>query len=149
MAKTYVIKPAEVTRKWYVIDASEVPLGRMSTMAARLLIGKDKPSVTPHVDGGDYVVIINAGKLKITGDKMQKKMYYNHSGYPSGLRSRRMEEVMVKDPAEVIILSIRGMLPVNKLRAGRLERLKVYVDDQHPHAPQQPEIISLKKKGSK
>lgn len=147
--RTYTIKPAEVSRKWYVMDASEAPLGRLSTVAASLLIGKSKPTVTPHVDGGDYVVIINAAKLKVTGGKMLKKMYYNHSGYPSGLRTRRLEEVMDKDPTEVVTLAIRGMLPVNKLRDGRLARLKIYSDDQHPHMPQQPETISLKTKGKK
>lgn len=143
--KTFSEKPADVKRAWYVIDAAEAPLGRVSTTAASLLIGKGKPTFTPHVDGGDFVVIINAEKLVVSGKKMTDKMYYNHSGYPSGLRERTLSVVMEANPAEAIVASVRGMLPVNKLRDGRLARLKVYAGEQHKHAPQQPTKVILTK----
>ncbi len=144
-AKTYSEKPADVKRQWYLIDASKAPLGRVSTRAAALLIGKGKPTFTPHVDGGDYVVIINADKLVVSGSKMTDKIYYNHSGYPSGLRKRSLNVVMKSDPTEAITSSVRGMLPVNKLRDGRLARLKVYSGDQHKHLPQQPIEVNMTK----
>jgi large subunit ribosomal protein L13 len=143
--KTYSIKPSEIKRKWYVIDASEAPLGRVSTVAASLLIGKGKPSFTPHMDGGDYVIIINSTNLVVTGKKYTDKEYYRHSGFPGGLYKRTLAEQMERDPNKVIFDAIRGMLPVNKLRDGRLARLKIYVDDQHQHAPQKPKIFSVKK----
>lgn len=143
--RTFSIKSADVVRKWYVIDASQAPLGRISTVAASLLIGKGKPTFTPHVDGGDFVVIINAAKLVVTGNKLAGKIYSNHSGYPSGLRQRTLGDMIQSKPEEVIEKAVRGMLPVNKLRAGRLVRLKVYADDNHPHAPQQPEVLQLGK----
>ena len=143
--KTYSLKPAEVTRKWYLIDAKEAPLGRISTAAARILIGKDKPSFTPHVDGGDYLVIINAESLVVTGSKEAKKTYWRHSGYPGGIKKRSLNEQMTQDPTKVITKAIRGMLPVNKLRPGRLARLKVYVGEQHPHEPQSPTKLQVKK----
>ncbi len=142
--KTYSQKPSEVTRKWYVLDASEAPLGRLATIAASLLIGKGKPSVTTHVDGGDYVIIINADNLVVTGDKEQKKIYYRHSNYPGGLKKATLSEKMAKNSPSVIEAAIRGMLPVNKLRPGRLERLKVYAGSDHNHNAQQPESLSLK-----
>jgi large subunit ribosomal protein L13 len=142
MAKTYSQKPAEVTRKWYVLDASQTSMGRLATVAARLLIGKDKPTITAHVDGGDYVVIINADKLVVSGGKEEKKVYYNHSGFPGGLRERQLKEVA---PAEALTHAIRGMLPVNKLRDGRLARLKIYAGTEHNHAAQQPEAYDLQK----
>ncbi|HMS50372.1 MAG TPA: 50S ribosomal protein L13 [Candidatus Saccharibacteria bacterium] len=145
--KTYSQKQSEVARKWYVIDASEAPLGRVSTVAASLLIGKGKPSITPHVDNGDFVVIINSDNLKVTGGKETKKMYYRHSSYPGGLKSATLEEKMAKDSTQVITLAIRGMLPVNKLRPDRLARLKVYKTSEHSHNAQKPEVLSVK--GSK
>ncbi|HSX44275.1 MAG TPA: 50S ribosomal protein L13 [Candidatus Saccharimonadales bacterium] len=144
--KTYSQKTADVSRKWYVIDASEVTLGRLSTVVASLLIGKGKPSVTAHVDGGDYVIVTNAANLVVTGNKLEDKMYYHHSHYPGGLKEASLKEKMAKDPTEVIIHSVRGMLPVNKLRDGRLQRLKVYAGSEHQHAPQKPETLSLKGK---
>ena len=144
--KTYSQKPAEVTRKWYMVDASEVSLGRLSTVVASLLIGKGKPSVTAHVDGGDYVIVINADQLVVTGNKLEDKMYYHHSHYPGGLKEATLKEKMAKDSTEVIIKAVRGMLPVNKLRPGRLARLKVYTGSEHQHAPQKPETLSLKGK---
>jgi large subunit ribosomal protein L13 len=145
--KTFSMKPADVSRKWYVIDASEAPLGRVSTVAASLLIGKDKPSVTPHVDGGDFVIIINAKKLVVTGNKKLGKVYYKHSHYPGGLKQATLEEKLGKDAPSVIYQAVRGMLPVNKLRDGRLKRLKIYEGSDHTHEAQKPEAMSVKKEG--
>jgi large subunit ribosomal protein L13 len=145
--KTYSIKPKDVTRKWYLLDAKEVPLGRLATVAAGLLIGKGKPTVTAHIDGGDYVVIINSDALVVSGDKTKKKTYYRHSGYPGGLHKRTLDEQLQRDSTTVVTRAIRGMLPVNKLRPGRLARLKVYRDEQHQHQPQQPQHVSLKREG--
>lgn len=142
---TYSLKPQDVKRKWYLLDAKEVPLGRLATAAARMLIGKDKSSFTPHIDGGDYVVIINAGAVVVTGGKPQKKVYFRHSGYPGGLHKRSLTEQLERDSTKVITKAVRGMLPVNKLRPGRLARLKVYSGEQHPHEPQQPIKYGFKK----
>lgn len=144
--KTFSLKPKDVTRKWYVIDASEAPLGRVATKAASLLLGKGKASVTPHVDGGDYVVIINAGKLVVTGNKLEKKLYYRHSHYPGGLKTASLKEKLEKDPTTVIYQAVRGMLPVNKLRDGRLARLKIYAGAEHNHEAQKPETLHIKGK---
>ena len=141
--KTYNAKPTDVTRQWYVVDASEVPLGRMATKVASLLLGKEKPSFTRHIDVGDYVVVINAANIQVTGYKMDTKMYYRHSGFPGGLSEATMREKMAKDPTFVATHAIRGMLPVNKLRPARLARLKVYAESEHEHAAQKPETISL------
>lgn len=142
--KTYSAKPSDVTRKWYVIDASEATLGRVATQAAQLLLGKGKPQFTQHIDCGDFVVIINTDNLKVTGAKLTDKKYYNHSGHPSGLRERRLEELLEKDSTEIIYQAVRGMLPGNKLRDDRLQRLKLYTGAEHNHAAQKPEILSLK-----
>ena len=142
--KTYSAKPSEVTRKWYVIDASDTTLGRVSTQVATLLTGKSKPMFTSHIDCGDFVVVVNADKLQVTGGKEEKKMYYNHSGYPGGLRERQLKDLMGNDSTEVIYKAVRGMLPVNKLRDDRLKRLKIYAGAEHVHAAQKPETISLK-----
>ncbi|CAN5374329.1 50S ribosomal protein L13 [soil metagenome] len=143
--KTYSIKPSDVTRKWYVVDASEAPLGRVATQVATLLTGKGKPQFSHHIDCGDYVVVINADKLKVTGDKLEKKMYYHHSHFPGGLKETTLKDQMIKDSTAPLTHAIRGMLPVNKLRDGRLLRLKVYAGAEHNHAAQKPETISLKK----
>ncbi len=143
--KTYSAKPIEVVRSWYLIDASEAPLGRLSTKVASLLTGKEKPMFTHHIDCGDYVIVINAKDLVITGNKLETKMYYHHSGYPGGLKTTTLSEQMIKDPTKVITKSVRGMLPVNKLRDGRLARLKVYPSAEHNHEAQKPTTISLKK----
>jgi len=145
--KTYSAKPSDVVRKWYVVDASELPLGRLSTKIAELLTGKGKPMFTKHIDCGDYVIVVNAGKLVVTGNKLEGKMYYKHSNYPGGLRETTLKYEMDKDPANVIRKSIRGMLPVNKLRDERLKRLKIYAGETHEHEAQKPEALSLK--GSK
>jgi large subunit ribosomal protein L13 len=143
--KTYSQKKSEITRKWYVLDAAQTPLGRISTVAASLLIGKGKPSFTSHMDGGDYVIIINAQDLVVTGKKLDDKMYYRHSGYPGGIYKKSLREIIEKDPSEAIRHSIRGMLPVNKLRTERLNRLKIYNTEEHNHAAQKPEVLNLKK----
>ncbi len=142
--KTYSAKPSEVTRNWYVIDASEAPMGRIATKAATLLTGKEKPMFTHHIDCGDFVVVINAEKLIVTGDKMNQKMYYHHSHFPGGLKEATLAEKMIKDPTHALNHAIRGMLPVNKLRDGRLARLKIYAGAEHNHAAQKPETLSLK-----
>src|SRR5690349_13616371 len=136
--KTYSAKPTDVDRKWHIIDAAEAPLGRISTVAATLLTGKGKPQFTKHIDCGDYVIVINADNLVVTGKKMEDKMYYKHSGYPGGLKELQLKEVIAKDSTKAIIKAIRGMLPVNKLRDGRLARLKVYKGAEHNHEAQKP-----------
>lgn len=141
--KTYSQKPAEVTRKWYVVDATQAPLGRLATQVAKLLLGKDKPTFTPHVDGGDYVIVVNASKLVVTGDKLAKKVYYRHTHFPGGLKQRTLGEQLQQDPTVSIKKAVRGMLPVNKLRDGRLLRLKVYSGPEHEHEAQKPENFDL------
>lgn len=145
--KTYSAKPTEVERKWYVIDASTAPMGRLATEAASLLIGKGKPMNTAHIDCGDYVIVINADQLVATGNKLEGKNYYKHSGYPGGLKTATLKEMMNKDSTKVIVKTIRGMLPVNKLRPGRLARLKVYPGSDHNHAAQAPVEFVLKGAG--
>ena len=145
--KTFSAKPTDVERKWYVIDAAEAPLGRISTVAATLLTGKGKPQFTKHIDCGDYVIVINADNLVVTGKKMEDKMYYKHSGYPGGLKELQLKEVMAKDSTVAITKAIRGMLPVNKLRDGRLARLKVYAGTEHNHEAQKPVAYSVVKEG--
>lgn len=142
--KTYSAKPADVTRKWYVLDATTMPLGRLSTQAAGLLLAKGKPQVTAHIDCGDYVIIVNAKNLVVTGNKRVAKMYYRHSNFPGGLKERTLTEQLEIDPTEVIFRAVRGMLPVNKLRDGRLARLKIYAGPEHNHEAQKPEVISVK-----
>lgn len=145
--KTYSLKPSEVKRKWYVLDASEAPLGRVSTQAATLLLGKGKPGVTAHVDGGDFVIIVNAAGLVVTGNKVKDKDYFRHSGFPGGLYKRTLGETMQIDPTKVLHHSIRGMLPDNKLRDARLKRLKIYAGADHNHSAQTPQTLSLTRKG--
>ncbi len=142
--KTYSAKPTDVNRKWYVIDASQGNLGRVATQIADLLTGKTKPQYTPHIDCGDYVIVINSDNLQVTGKKMSDKLYYRHTGFPGGIKQATLQEKMDKDSTEVIIKAVRGMLPVNKLRDGRLARLKVYAGSEHNHTAQQPETIEVK-----
>jgi large subunit ribosomal protein L13 len=142
--KTYSAKPTDVERVWYVIDASEAPLGRVSTQIATLLTGKGKPQFTKHIDCGDYVVVINAKNVVVTGNRMNDKKYYHHSHFPGGLKEWTMAEQLEKDPTQIIIKAVRGMLPVNKLRDERLARLKVYAASEHKHEAQKPVTISAK-----
>jgi large subunit ribosomal protein L13 len=142
--KTYSAKPTDVARKWYVVDASEAPLGRVATQVATLLTGKGKPMFTKHIDCGDYVIIVNAAQAHVTGNKLDTKMYYRHSGHPGGLTETSMRDVMESDPTKVVFAAVRGMLPVNKLRDGRLDRLKIYAGAEHNHEAQKPKAISVK-----
>jgi large subunit ribosomal protein L13 len=142
--KTYSAKPTDVTRQWYLIDASEAPVGRIATQVAQLLLGKGKPQFTKHIDVGDFVVVVNAAKTVATGDKMNKKIYYRHSGFPGGLKQATLAEKMEKDPTFALTNAVRGMLPVNKLRDGRLLRLKVYAGEEHKHEAQNPQKIDVK-----
>ncbi|HMS31080.1 MAG TPA: 50S ribosomal protein L13 [Candidatus Saccharibacteria bacterium] len=144
MNKTYSAKPSEVTRRWILIDASEAPLGRIATVIATYLTGKNKPMYTPHIDCGDYVVVTNAAKLVVTGNKLADKKYYRYSGFPGGMREMTLEQKLEKDPANVIELAVKGMLPKNKLAPERLARLRVFVDENHGHAAQKPEKIEVK-----
>jgi large subunit ribosomal protein L13 len=142
--KTYSQKPVEVVRKWILIDAAKAPLGRTAAVAAKYLIGKYKPSYTPHIDGGDYVVVINADKLVVTGDKETAKTYYRHTGFPGGIKSATLAEVREKDAARIIEAAVKGMLPKNKLSEDRMKRLKVYTGEEHAHTAQQPQKVEVK-----
>ena len=144
MTKTYSQKTSEVTRQWLLVDASEAPLGRVAVVIAKYLTGKYKPSYTPHIDGGDYVVVINAAKTVVTGDKEDSKTYYRHSGYPGGIKSLSLSQIRAKNPEKLITEAVKGMLPKNKLAPERMKRLKVFPGSEHPHAPQKPKAISLK-----
>ncbi|MFZ2836415.1 50S ribosomal protein L13 [compost metagenome] len=143
-AKTYSQKPSEVSRRWILIDASEAPLGRVSTQIAKYLIGKYKPTYTPHIDAGDYVVVINAEKAVVTGDKETQKTYYRHSGFPGGIKDATLAEVRAKFPERIIEASVKGMIPRNKLAAERLKRLRVFPGEAHTHTAQTPEKVEIK-----
>lgn len=136
--RTFTPKPDEVERSWYVIDAADVVLGRLASQAAQLLRGKHKPVFAPHVDAGDFVVIINAEKVALTGNKGEAKLAYRHTGYPGGLRDTPYSELLEKNPERAVEKAVRGMLPKNKLAAQQLKKLKVYRGSEHPHAAQQP-----------
>lgn len=142
--KTYSQKPTEVTRRWILIDAKDAPLGRLSTVISKYLIGKYKPSYTPHVDGGDYVVVINASETVVTGNKEEGKIYYRHSGFPGGIKDASLKEVREKFPERIIEAAVKGMLPKNKLSDGRMARLKVFAGTEHAHTAQTPEKITIK-----
>ena len=131
--KTYQQKQAEVKRNWHLIDAKGQILGRIAQRIAQILIGKHKPTFTPHIDGGDYVVVINASEIKVTGKKLSDKIYYRHSGYPGGLKSESLQKLLERRPSAVIERAVYGMLPKNKHRNIRIKRLKVYAGNQHPH----------------
>jgi large subunit ribosomal protein L13 len=141
--KTYYAKPLEVEREWVLIDATDQVLGRVASVAAQILKGKHKPQYTPHVDTGDFVVVINADKIKVTGAKAADKVYYRHSGYVGGLKSETFEEAMAKHPERVIEHAVKGMLPKNTLGRAMGKKLKVYAGPEHPHAAQQPREIKI------
>lgn len=141
---TYTPKAGDTTRSWYVIDATDVVLGRLAVAAANLLRGKHKPTFTPNVDGGDFVIVINADKVAIGGDKLNSKLAYRHSGYPGGLRSRTIGELMANRADEVVEKAIVGMLPHNKLSRQIQRKLRVYVGPEHPHTAQQPIPFEIK-----
>jgi large subunit ribosomal protein L13 len=144
--RTYVAKPAEVlaTRKWWVVDAKGQPLGRLASRVATVLRGKHKPTFTPHVDTGDFVIVVNARSVEVTGSKADDKMYYRHSGYPGGVRQASFRELLAKKHDAPIRLAVRGMLPKNPLGRKMLTKLKVYAGAEHPHAAQKPETLALK-----
>ena len=140
--KTYSAKPGEITREWYVVDADGKTLGRLATVIADTLRGKNKPQYTPHVDSGDFVIVVNADKIVVTGNKLDQKRYYRHSGYPGGLRSRTLREQLERRPEEVIRTAVRGMLPKNRLARQQINKLKIYAGPDHPHAPQNPKPLT-------
>ncbi|HAA8252471.1 TPA_asm: 50S ribosomal protein L13 [Listeria monocytogenes] len=144
MRTTYMAKPGEVERKWYVIDATGVSLGRLSSEVASILRGKNKPQFTPHIDTGDFVIIINAGKIGLTGKKATDKIYYRHSQYPGGLKSRTAGKMRTNNPEKLLELSIKGMLPKNSLGRQLFKKLHVYGGAEHEHAAQQPEVYELR-----
>lgn len=141
--KTYMANNASIERKWFVVDATDKTLGRLSTEVASLLRGKHKPIYTPHVDCGDYVIIVNAEKIKLTGKKWDQKIYYNHSGYPGGLRERNAREIMDKFPTRMVELAIKGMLPKTSLGREMFRKLFVYAGPEHKHHAQQPESLEV------
>lgn len=141
--KTQSAKPESVTRDWFVVDAADKTLGRLSTEIARRLRGKHKPEYTPHVDTGDYIVVINAEKVRVSGKKSTQKHYYRHTGYPGGLRSMNFEEMIQRHPERVIEHSVKGMLPRGPLGRSMYRKLKVYAGDEHPHAAQQPQQLEI------
>ena len=139
--KTYSAKPHEVVRHWYLIDAEAKTLGRLATQIADLLRGKGKPEYTAHIDTGDFVVVVNAEKVHVTGKKLEQKIYYRHSGYPGGLRQRTLAEQLERRPEEVLRKAVKGMLPKNRLAAAQLTKLKIYAGPEHPHSAQNPVTI--------
>ena len=141
--KTYVANANDRERNWLVVDATGQTLGRLATQIADVLRGKRKPTYTPHVDTGDFVVVVNAEKIAVTGDKLHQKRYYRHSGYPGGLRSRTLEEMLARRPEEVLRLAVKGMLPRNRLGRAQLRKLKIYAGPEHPHQAQQPKPMEV------
>lgn len=141
--KTYVTKPAEVERSWYVVDAEGQTLGRLASQVAAVLRGKHKPIYSPSVDAGDFVVIVNADKIRVTGRRMEQKMYYRHSGYPGGLREINLTDQLKRFPTRPVELAVKGMLPKNKLGRQMFKKLKVYAGPDHPHQAQQPVPMEL------
>jgi len=139
--KTYSAKPGEVQRNWWVVDAEGKNLGRLASEIADVLRGKNKPQYTPHVDTGDFVVVVNAEKIAVTGKKLSDKVYYSHSGYPGGIKSRTLGQLLEHRPAEVLRKAVKGMLPKNRLAAQQLNKLKIYAGPKHPHAAQKPEEL--------
>lgn len=141
--RTYIPKEAEIEKKWYLVDAEGKILGRLASKIAQILSGKNKPIYTPHLDVGDFVVVINAQKVKVTGGKEEKKMYYHHTGYPGGIKGIVYEDLLKKKPAMIIQEAVRGMLPKSKLGRKMFKKLKVYAGEKHPHQAQEPEKIEL------
>jgi len=141
--KTYSAKPGEIVRQWYVVDAEGQTLGRLATRIADTLRGKGKPQYTPHTDTGDFVVVVNAEKVAVTGKKLDQKMYHRHSGYPGGLASRTLREQLDRRPTDVLRKAVKGMLPKNKLASAQLLKLKIYAGPDHPHEAQAPKPLKL------
>ena len=143
MRTTYIAKPGEVERKWYVVDAKNVPMGRLASAVASILRGKNKPTFTPHVDTGDYVIVINAAQVKLTGKKASQKMYYRHSDYAGGLKQRTAGDFLAKEPEKLLETAIKGMLPHNSLGHKQGLKLHVYAGEDHKHAAQNPEVLDI------
>ena len=143
MMRTWNAKPGEIERQWYVVDAEGKTLGRLATQIAETLRGKRKPQYTPHIDTGDFVVVVNAEKIHVTGKKRSDKRYYRHSGYPGGLRWRSFDEMQSRRPEEIIRLAVKGMLPRNRLGRAQLGKLKIYAGPEHPHEAQAPKALPL------
>jgi large subunit ribosomal protein L13 len=141
--RTYQATAQDRERDWYVIDADAKTLGRLATQIADVLRGKRKPTYTPHVDVGDFVIVVNAEKIAVTGDKREKKLYWRHSGYPGGIRSRTLGDLLEKRPEEVIRRAVKGMLPRNRLARQQLRKLKIYAGPEHPHQAQKPEVLEI------
>jgi len=141
--KTYMAKPKEIERKWHLVDAENKVLGRLASEIAHILRGKDKATYTPHLDTGDFVVVINASKIRLTGDKLAKKSWYRHSGYPGGLKEEKYEKVMESKPDKALLKAVKGMLPNSMLGAQQLKKLKVYANNEHPHAQQKPAKLEI------
>ena len=143
--KTFVAKPSTAERNWYVVDATGQTLGRLATQIADALRGKRKPEYTPHIDTGDFVIVVNAEKISVTGQKRTEKLYHRHSGYPGGLKTRTLQEMLDRRPEEVIRLAVKGMLPRNRLARKQLTKLKVYAGPEHPHIAQKPQPLEIAK----
>jgi len=143
MQKTWNAKPGEIERRWYVVDADGQILGGRATQNAETLRGKGKPQYTPHIDSGDFVVVVNCEKIAVTGNKLDQKMYHRHSGYPGGLKSRTLREQLGRRPTEVLRGAVKGMLPKNRLARQQLTKLKIYAGPEHPHGPQNPRPLNL------
>lgn len=141
--KTYTAKPETTDRNWLLVDAKDRRLGRLATGIADALRGKIKPQYTPNIDTGDFVVVVNAAKIAVTGNKMEDKIYYRHTGYPGGLKQRTLAEMLAKKPEEVLRLAVKGMMPKNRLARAQLKKLKIYPGPEHPHAAQKPQEIKL------
>ena len=141
--KSYMASPATIERKWYVVDAADKTLGRLSSQIASVLRGKNKPTYTPSVDTGDYVIVINADKIKVTGKKMDQKMYYRHSDYVGGMKEATLKEMMAKKPEDVIKLAVKGMLPKGPLGRQMIKKLHVYAGAEHAHEAQKPEVLEF------
>ena len=141
--RTYNAKPGEIAREWYLVDADGQTLGRLATRIADTLRGKGKPQYTPHVDTGDFVVVVNAEKIHVTGNKLDQKHYFRHSSYPGGLRSRTLRDQLERRPEEVLRIAVKGMLPKNRLARRQITKLKIYAGPDHPHGPQSPKPLPL------
>lgn len=142
--KSYMASPASIEKKWYVIDATGHTLGRLASEIAKILRGKNKPTYTPFIDTGDYVIVVNADKIKVTGKKLEQKTYFSHSGYVGGVKETTLAEMMAKKPTNVITLAVKGMLPKGSLGRSMIKKLHVYTGPEHPHAAQKPEALEIK-----
>ena len=143
MSRTYTPKASEIERQWLVVDADGQTLGRLATRVARLLTGKHKPTYSTHIDTGDHVIVINAEKIRVTGNKLESKRYYRHSGYPGGLREESLDHLLARRPEEVVRRAVKGMVPKTKLGNAQMKKLRIYVGSTHPHEAQQPKTLEL------